>query len=278
MKSFTDRSHRVASVLVTIALALAGLGGSANAGSSGPAATAASARSQPLTVVNAILSDDMRITLDRYSAPAGDVYFLVTNAGRLEHELVVLKTDLAFDRLPARAEEAGKVEEEVHFGETGDMAGGRFSGLGLQLAPGNYVILCNELGHYMAGMRVAFTVTPPVVNVSLDDRMTITLDQTTFYAGQVVFAVSNRGAVEHELVVLATNASADEIPADTEEAGRVSEETNIGETGDIPGGRFSGLGIDLAPGVYMLICNEAGHFAAGMHIQILVLPAPSGDE
>ena len=206
------------------------------------------------------------------------MHFLVTNTGAIIHELVVLKTDEPANQLAANPEEAGKVIEEIHMGETGDIAAGTFSGLGLSLGAGHYVILCNELGHYMAGMRVDFTVTATVVNVSLDDNMTITLDRNIAYAGPVVFAVTNRGAAIHEFVVLATGVSPDLIPFDPEEPTRISEDTNIGETGDVPAFRFSGLGLDLAPGVYTVICNEPGHFTAGMHATLIVLEAPSGDE
>jgi len=69
-----------------------------------------------------------------------------------------------------------------------------------------------------------------------------------------------------------------EMLADPEEPSRISEDTNIGETGDIPAGRYSGLALDLAPGVYTVICNELGHFGAGMHLTLVILPAPGGDE
>jgi len=274
VKTYTTRSTRVASILVTIALlALAGFGGSASAGNDSPA----TATNDSVTIVNATLGDDMR-TLDRYSVPAGNVLFLVANTGKSTHELVVLKTDLAADQLTADPTQPGKILEQVHMGETGDIPAGRFSGLGLPLGAGRYVILCDEIGHYMAGMRVEFTVTASVVNVSLDDSMTITLDRNIVPAGPVVFAVSNRGAVIHELVVLATDARPDQIPLDPAEPAKVSEKTNIGETGDIPASRFSGIGITLQPGVYTVVCNEPGHFMAGMHATLIVLPAPSGDE
>ena len=263
---------RIASVLVTGAvLALAGLGGSARASTSTPT-------NDSVTTVKATVGDDMRITLDRYSVPAGNVQFLVTNTGNAVHELVVLKTDQPANQLTADPEQAGKVVEEIHMGETGDIPAGRFSGLGLPLGAGHYVILCNEIGHYMAGMRIDFTVTATEVSVSLDDSMNITLSKNVIFAGPVVFSVSNRGAAIHEFVVLATAASWDTIPLDAEEPSKVAEDTNIGETGDIPAFRFSGLGIDLAPGVYTVICNEPGHFMAGMHATLTVLDAPSGDE
>jgi uncharacterized cupredoxin-like copper-binding protein len=272
-----SRSIHLASVLIMV-LALAGLRGVADAATVVQAPARASTEAEPFTVVTATVGDDMRVTLDRYSAPAGDVRFYVTNSGKLTHELVVLKTDLPADKLVASTEVPGKVVEQVHMGETGDIEGGRFNGLQLQLGSGSYVILCNELGHYMAGMHVAFTVTQPVVNVTLDDRLTITLDRTTIYEGPVVFAVTNRGAMTHELLVMATSVAPENMPADPEVPAKVSEDTNIGETGDVPAGRFSGLGITLAPGIYTLICNEPGHFAGGMHHQLIVLPAPAGDE
>jgi len=276
MNGLRDTALRTASVLVAMALTLAGLGGIASADAQVAASRAATA--DPVTTVTATLSDDMRITLDRYTVPAGDVLFLVSNAGRSTHELVVLRTDLAAGDLVADPDEAGKVEEETHMGETGDISGERFNGLQLRLGPGSYVIICNELGHYMAGMHVSFTVTQPIVNVALDDSMTITLDRTLIYAGPIVFGVTNHGSIEHEFVVLATSTAPSEMLADPEEPSRISEDTNIGETGDIPAGRYSGLALDLAPGVYTVICNELGHFGAGMHLTLVILPAPGGDE
>lgn len=272
MKTLSHRS-RITSVLVIGAiLAFAGLGGTAQAGA------APTASDDGVTIVNATLLDSMQITLDRYSVPAGQVRFLVTNGGRSTHELVVLKTDLAPDQLVPNPDEPGKVEEEVHMGETGDIDGTRFNGLQLELGPGNYVIICNEPGHYMAGMRVAFTVYQPTINVTLDDHMAITLDRSTIYAGTVLFAVTNRGAALHEFVVLRTDTPADEMQADPEEVGKIEEEGNIGEIDGVDPSRFSGLQLHLEPGNYLIICNEPGHFAAGMHLQITVLAAPGGDE
>lgn len=273
MKTFMHGS-RIASVLITVAaLVLAGLGGSARAATT-PAITSGGG----VTTVTARLSDDMHISLDRYSVPAGTVRFLVTNAGRSTHELVVLKTDLAADQLVADPDQAGKVEEEVHMGETGDVAGGLFSGLQLQLGPGNYVLICNEIGHYMGGMHVAFTVYQPLVNVSLDDHMTITLDRTTIYAGPIVFGVTNGGAMVHEFVVLQTNTRPEALEPNPDEAGKIIEEGNIGEIDGVAAGRFSGLALDLTPGTYLLICNEPGHFAAGMYVEFTVIDSPGGDE
>ena len=120
----------------------------------GPAAVAGATG----TTVKASLVD-MKIVLDPSSVPAGKVTFDVANKGTVTHELVVIKTDTAYDQLPPDPDEAGKVSEEGSRGESGDLEAGHSATFTLDLAPGNYVLICNEPGHYAAGMRAAFTVT-----------------------------------------------------------------------------------------------------------------------
>ncbi len=111
------------------------------------------------TVVNATLSDTMKITLDRTTVPAGPVTFNVKNAGAIVHELVLLHTDVAEDKIPADAQNPGMVDESTSLGEmAADMPAGTSKTFTITLAAGNYVVICNEIGHYMAGMHSAFTV------------------------------------------------------------------------------------------------------------------------
>jgi uncharacterized cupredoxin-like copper-binding protein len=101
------------------------------------------------------------------TAPAGDVTFDVTNEGPDDvHEFVVFKTDLAPDALPTN--EDGTVDEEGEGielqGEIEDIEVGDTQSLTVDLAAGNYVLICNiyeedeQESHYQEGMRVAFTV------------------------------------------------------------------------------------------------------------------------
>jgi len=101
------------------------------------------------------------------SAPAGDVTFNVTNEGPDDtHEFVVFKTDLAPDALPTN--EDGSVDEEGEgieaIDEIEDIEVGDTQSLTVDLAAGNYVLICNiyeedeQESHYQEGMRVAFTV------------------------------------------------------------------------------------------------------------------------
>jgi uncharacterized cupredoxin-like copper-binding protein len=108
-----------------------------------------------------------------------------------------------------------------------------------------------------------------VVNVTLTE-MKIALDQTSVPAGVVTFNVKNSGTLEHELVVLHTGAAEDKIPADVEEAGKVDETGNVGETGEVPVGTSKSFTVTLPAGSYVLMCNEVGHYAAGMHLAFTV--------
>ena len=101
------------------------------------------------------------------SAPAGDVTFDVTNEGPDDvHEFVVFKTDLAPDALPTN--EDGSVDEEGEGvelqDEIEDIAVGDTQSVTINLAAGNYALICNiydeaeQEAHYQEGMRVAFTV------------------------------------------------------------------------------------------------------------------------
>ena len=84
----------------------------------------------------------------------GAVTFNVTNAGKIEHEFVVLKTSKpAADLLKgARADEAGNV------GEIGSIKPGQTKALKLNLAAGHYALICNLPGHYSAGQHADLTV------------------------------------------------------------------------------------------------------------------------
>jgi len=79
-------------------------------------------------------------------------------AGSIEHELVVVRTDIAQDKLQPDADEPGKMSEEGAQGESGDLAAGLAKDFTLNLSPGKYVLMYNQPGHYMVGMHIAFVV------------------------------------------------------------------------------------------------------------------------
>ena len=101
------------------------------------------------------------IKLSESSIPAGTVTFKVMNHSKtLEHEFVVIKTNLAPDKLPydksAQRVEENKVDV---VGEVDDLKPGTSGANTFDLKPGKYVAICNEPGHYNLGMYTSFTVT-----------------------------------------------------------------------------------------------------------------------
>ena len=88
------------------------------------------------------------------SAPKGVVAFSIRNTGALQHELVVLKTNLPPAKLPVKGSQA------VEVGRVGKIVvkPGKAGGLTLTLKAGKYVLLCNFPGHYQAGQRIGFVV------------------------------------------------------------------------------------------------------------------------
>ena len=105
-----------------------------------------------------------KIDMSATSANAGDIVFHVHNdATDLVHEFVIFKTDLPADQLPLN--DQGAVDEEgqgvTHIDEV-EVEPGQASDLTVNLASGNYVMICNindnnEM-HYSHGMYQAFTV------------------------------------------------------------------------------------------------------------------------
>jgi uncharacterized cupredoxin-like copper-binding protein len=129
------------------------------------------------TTVNVVVSDTkglqgpMTMTVTPASVSAGDVTFAVKNTGTIEHEVIVLKTDTAYNQLPVTdagdppvsvSSGANKVDEGTSVGETGDenlKPGESRSFTVKNMTAGKYVLVCNIAQHYGLGMRAAFTVT-----------------------------------------------------------------------------------------------------------------------
>jgi uncharacterized cupredoxin-like copper-binding protein len=106
------------------------------------------------------------VNLGTAEVEAGEIYFLVENAGPVDpHEFVIIRTDVDPGALPVVD---GRVPEgEVDLlDEIEPFAPGSSASLTIELEPGSYVVICNiaeveegELeSHYELGMRAAFTV------------------------------------------------------------------------------------------------------------------------
>ncbi len=102
--------------------------------------------------------------------------------------------------------------------------------------------------------------------------MTLTLDQPTIKAGDVVFQVHNDAvAEEHEMVLMKLTSPDQEIPVVAAKH-RVDEKKlkSLGEVADLKPGADGLLKTRLQPGTYLLLCNIKGHYEAGMHARLVV--------
>ncbi len=98
----------------------------------------------------------------------------------------------------------------------------------------------------------------------------IDLDKTSAESGEVTIEAKNDGAVAHEIVVVRTDLAQDALPM--AEGGLVDETKveSLGEIEEFDAGSSESGTFTLAPGKFVLFCNVAGHYSAGMHIAFTV--------
>jgi uncharacterized cupredoxin-like copper-binding protein len=104
----------------------------------------------------------MATRLDKATVKAGPVTFVVHNASKSAmHEMVLIAAKDPKMTMPMDDKEDKVVEDKVkHLGEVADLEPGTSGSLKRKLAPGSYILICNQPGHYHAGMWATLTVTP----------------------------------------------------------------------------------------------------------------------
>jgi uncharacterized cupredoxin-like copper-binding protein len=110
----------------------------------------------------------MSLKADRTTVRHGAVSFRVTNAGAVQHEMVILPLGISnsVGTRPfggdARVDEAGSLGE-VSRSDGGKADSGIVPGTSghttVSLKPGEYELVCNVVGHYASGMFTKLTVT-----------------------------------------------------------------------------------------------------------------------
>jgi uncharacterized cupredoxin-like copper-binding protein len=105
--------------------------------------------------------EDFKVRQDAAVVPAGTVSFRILNQGPTSHELIVVRTERAPDKLPLQRDGL-TVNEDAPGIDLLDEADGLDiddrQTLVLRMAPGHYVLYCNYEGHYLGGMYAALTV------------------------------------------------------------------------------------------------------------------------
>ena len=124
---------------------------------------------------------------------------------------------------------------------------------------------------------VASAANAQVVNAELwnknDGSQGVTLSTDHIKPGKVVFNVKNISTDEDHELLLALADSPDALPVD-ESGVRIDEDKlkSLKELGDVHPGKSRSTTLTLKAGKYMLFCNEAGHFKAGMYAAFTVAP------
>jgi uncharacterized cupredoxin-like copper-binding protein len=122
--------------------------------------TASAGGGTPVSVNAGDTSDTVQsLTVEPLTVKAGKVTFTFKNTGTRQHEMIVLKTDEAFDALKVDPT-TNKVSEDTSVGEVSETDKGKTVTKTLDLVAGKYVLVCNIEKHYTQGMKSAFTVTP----------------------------------------------------------------------------------------------------------------------
>jgi uncharacterized cupredoxin-like copper-binding protein len=108
-----------------------------------------------------VLLEDFKVRRDAAVVPAGTVRFRILNQGPTTHELNVIRTDRAPDKLPLQRDGLTVNQDAPdldHLDEAEGLDIDDRQTLVLRLAPGHYVMYCNLEGHYLGGMHAALTV------------------------------------------------------------------------------------------------------------------------
>ena len=112
--------------------------------------------------VNGLL-DEWSVRADAGTVHAGPVTFTFENRGTMVHEMLVTRTDISPGRIPVDPATQKFDEEDpasTVLDEISEFEPGKAGSVTINLAPGNYQLVCNVPGHYANGMYTRITVIP----------------------------------------------------------------------------------------------------------------------
>jgi uncharacterized cupredoxin-like copper-binding protein len=104
--------------------------------------------------------------------------------------------------------------------------------------------------------------------------MAIRIDHDAVKAGAVKFDVTNWSRMMvHEMLIVAVDDPSTPLPYDYNAAKVPETEVKVlADTSELQPNLSREVEVTLAPGTYLLICNVAGHYAAGMATPLRVTP------
>lgn len=241
-----------------------------------PAAATATADGASAAATIDIRLSEFHVGLPTTAFTPGVKTLHITNAGSVQHELLVFRSDLAPANYPL---DHGDINEDgpgiTKVSDGDNLDPGRTQTRTVDLStPGTYLFVCNLPGHFHSGMYTVATVgaTPETVSVALSE-FKIGVGATVLPRGTATLAITNGGTVPHELLVFRTALSPSAFPVDPD--GTIQEDASgmnkISDGDNLDPGKGQTRLVDLSrPGTYTLVCNLPGHFRAGMYTTITV--------
>ena len=94
----------------------------------------------------------------------------------------------------------------------------------------------------------------------------VTPSTSSVKAGNVTFKISNKGALDDELVVVKTSLAASKLPVKNQ----VVTLKPLKKAGPFKPGKGGTLSVALKAGKYVLFCNVKGHYGFGQRIAFTV--------
>lgn len=142
--------------VIAVSLVAIGCGGDDDEKADSTAATTTTTATAAADTIG-VQASEMKFVLTADTAPAGKVTFNAENVGKVDHEMVVIKTDTPAADLPVKD---GEVSEEGSIGEIGpeELTVGSKVTKTFDMKSGHYALICALPGHYQAGMHSDFTV------------------------------------------------------------------------------------------------------------------------
>ena len=157
-------SCRVRCVLATLAvlfsLIAVGCGSSASTAPGSALTTSSTTAATPAASPGPVTLSEFKVQTAATTVAPGKVTFQISNAGRVQHELLVFRSDLPPSAYPLKD---GNIDEEgpgitkVSDGDNLDPGGTQTRTVDLS-QPGTYLFVCNLPGHFKAGMYQVVTV------------------------------------------------------------------------------------------------------------------------
>ncbi|MGE0057517.1 MAG: hypothetical protein AB7T32_05995 [Dehalococcoidia bacterium] len=106
---------------------------------------------------NSVRLSEWKVEAGASELAAGAVKLQVQNVGTQAHDIFVIRTDLAAEKLPVKSGTVDLNGLEVA-GSKKDIERREKVSLDLELKPGAYVLICNISGHYTLGMHTGLVV------------------------------------------------------------------------------------------------------------------------